>query len=130
MNSEPIPEEVERVAAQVVDAALKVHCALGPGLLEHVYRVCLAHELVKRGLAVEREIPIPLVYDGIRFDVAFRLDIRVGGCVIVEAKNVEKLTAAHTAQVLTYLRLTGLRLGLLMNMREALLKNGLKRVVL
>jgi GxxExxY protein len=125
-----IPEELDRVAAQVVDAAYRVHFKLGPGLLEHVYKVCLAHELVRRGLRVDRELELPVIYDDIRFDVGFRIDLRVNDCVIVELKAVEKLLPVHSAQVLTYLKLMGLRLGLLINMNESLVKNGIKRIAL
>ena len=122
--------DVEKVAAEVVDAALKVHRELGPGLLESVYKACLAHELGKRGLAVETQKHIPVVYDGERLDVGLRLDMLVGGSVIVEVKVVEKSVPLFEAQLLTYLKLTGVRLGLLVNFNVPLIKQGIKRMVL
>ncbi len=116
-------------AKQIVDAAFAVHTALGPGLLESVYEVVLAHELRKRGLSVERQKPIGIKYDGLVFDEGFRADLVVETLVIAELKSVETLAAVHSKQLLTQLRLTGLKLGLLINFGEAHLKNGIKRVI-
>jgi GxxExxY protein len=116
-------------AKQVVDAAFVVHTALGPGLLESVYEVVLAHEVRKRGVAVERQKPIGIKYDGLVFDEGFRADLVVANVVIVELKSVDALAAVHAKQVLTQLRLSGLRLGLLINFGEAHLKNGIKRLI-
>jgi len=113
----------------VVDAAVKVHRGLGPGLLESVYEVVLAHELTRRGLVVQRQLAIPIEYDGVRFDEAFRADLVVNARVIIEVKSVEKLNNAHRKQVLTYLRLSGLKLGFLLNFGEALMKDGIDRIV-
>ena len=113
----------------VVDAAVKIHMALGPGLLESVYEVVLAHELSKRGLHVERQVPIAIEYDGIRFDEGFRADIIVGKKVVLELKSVEKVTAAHKKQIQTYLRLTDCKLGYLLNFGAALMKQGITRAV-
>jgi GxxExxY protein len=113
----------------VVDSALTVHRELGPGLLETVYEVILAHELAERGLRVERQMPIPLEFRGIKFDEAFRADIVVGGKVILEIKSIEQLTRAHKKQLQTYLRLTGYKLGFLLNFGETLMKNGITRAV-
>ena len=113
----------------VVDAAVKIHMALGPGLLESVYEVVLAHELSKRGLHVERQVPIAIEYDGIRFDEGFRADIIVGEKVVLELKSVEKVTAAHKKQIQTYLRLTDCKLGYLLNFGAALMKQGITRAV-
>ncbi len=113
----------------VVDAAVKVHMALGPGLLESVYEIVLAHELSKRGLHVERQIPIPIQYDRIKFDEGFRADIIVEKKVVLELKSVEKITPAHKKQIQTYLRLTGCRLGYLLNFGAALMKQGITRAV-
>ncbi len=113
----------------VVESAIAVHRELGPGLLETVYEVILAHELHKRGLAVERQLPIPVVYKGIKFDEGFRADIVIEGKVILELKSVEKVAAAHKKQVQTYLRLTGCKLGYLLNFGEALMKEGITRCV-
>jgi GxxExxY protein len=117
------------IAKQISDAAFVVHTKLGPGLLESVYEVVLAHELKKRGLTGERHEPMPIVYDKIRFDEAFRSDLVANGKVIVELKSVEALLPVHAKQLLTQLRLSGLKLGLLINFGEAHLKNGIKRVV-
>jgi len=113
----------------VVDAAIAVHRALGPGLLESVYEVIVAHELQRRGLAVQRQLPIAIEYDGVKFDEGFRADIIVEGKVILELKSVEHTTAAHRKQIQTYLRLTGCRLGFLLNFGEALMKDGITRAV-
>jgi GxxExxY protein len=117
------------IGREVVDAAVKIHRALGPGLLESVYELLLAHELAKRGLQVQRQMVVPIVYEGLRFDEAFRADLVVNGLVLIEIKSVEHLSNAHRKQVLTYLRLTGLKLGLLLNFSEALMKDGIERIV-
>jgi GxxExxY protein len=113
----------------VVDAPIAVHRALGPGLLETVYEVILAHQLRKRGLEVERQLPIPIEYDGMEFDEGFRADIVIEGKVILELKSVEHTTATHRKQIQTYLRLTGCKLGFLLNFGEALMKDGITRAV-
>ena len=113
-----------------MDAAFAVHSKLGPGLLESVYEVCLVHELKKRGLVVERQIPLPIEYDGIRLDAGLRLDLLVESCVIVELKAVESLLPVHKAQILTYLKLTGHRLGILINFHVSLIRDGIKRIAL
>jgi GxxExxY protein len=117
------------IARKILDTAFVVHSKLGPGLLESVYEVVLAHELRKAGLAVERQKPMPIVYDGIRFDEAFRADLVVNSKVIAELKSVEATSGVHAKQVLTRLRLSGLKLGLLFNFGEAHLKNGIKRLI-
>ncbi len=127
---ETTSDEVERIASAVVDSAFKVHSALGPGLLESVYEICLAHELRKRGLEVERQIALPVFYDDIRLDAGLRLDLVVNRLVIVEIKAVEKFNPVFAAQVLTYLKLTGYALGLLINFNVARIKDGIKRIVL
>lgn len=129
-GSEPISRSAEEAAEAVVDAALAVHRSLGPGLLESVYETCLAHELQKRGRAVQRQLSLPVFYDGIRLDAGLRLDLVVDGCVVVEIKAVEQLLPVHKAQVLTYLKLTGHRLGLLVNFNSPLLKYGIRRIAL
>jgi len=113
----------------VVECAIAVHRELGPGLLETVYEVVLARELLNRGLKVEGQVPVPIRYKDIKFDEGFRADIIVHGKVILELKSVEKATAAHKKQVLTYLRLTGCKLGYLLNFGEALMKAGITRCV-
>ena len=113
----------------VVESAIVVHRELGPGLLETVYEVVLARELQDRGLNVERQVPVAIQYKGIRFEEAFRADIIVNGKVILELKSVEHVSAAHKKQVQTYLRLTGCKLGYLLNFGEALMKEGITRCV-
>src|SRR5881392_2628930 len=117
------------ISKQILDAAFLLHSKLGPGLFESVYEVLLAYELRKKGLTVERQKPMSIVYDGIRFDEAFRSDLVVDGKVIVELKSLESLSAIHAKQLLTQLRLSGLKLGLLINFGQAHLKNGIKRVI-
>jgi GxxExxY protein len=127
---EPVPPLVEETARQVVDAALKVHRALGPGLLESVYETCLARELRKRGLKVATQVKLPVTYDGVRLDAGLRLDMVVADCLIVEVKAAERVAPVHKAQLLTYLKLSGNRLGLLINFNVPRIKNGIRRVVL
>jgi GxxExxY protein len=127
---QPIPIETEQVAKQVVDAAFAVHKNLGPGLLESVYEVCLCHELRRRGIPFCNQVALPVVYDGIRLDAGLRMDILAGEAVIVELKAVERHNPLFEAQLLTYLKLTGYRLGLLINFNVALIKDGIKRIVL
>src|SRR5208282_6164291 len=122
--------ELERIVAIVVDAIYKVHSNLGPGLLESVYSICLAHELRKRGMKVERDIKLPILYDGVRLEAGLRLDLVVESCIIIEAKAVEKLIPVFDAQLLTYLKLTGHTLGFLVNFNVTLIKNGIKRIIL
>jgi GxxExxY protein len=117
------------IAKHILDAAFVVHTKLDPGLLESVYEVILGYELQKRGLTAERQKPMPIVYDNIRFDEAFRSDLVVNGKVITELKSVEALLPVHAKQVLTQLRLSGLKLGLLINFGEGQLKNGIKRII-
>jgi len=117
------------IAKQLLDAAFVVHTKLGPGLLESVYEVVIAYELKKRGLTAERQKSMPILYDNVRFDEAFRSDLVVNGTVIAELKSVEALLPVHAKQLLTQLRLSGLKLGLLINFGEAHLKNGIKRVI-
>ena len=102
--------------------------ALGPGLLESVYTVLLEKKLIERGHTVEREKPVPLIFEGTKFEMGFRADLIINGCLIVELKSVEKLLPVHAKQLLTYLKITGMRLGLLINFGEARLKDGIKRI--
>src|SRR3954452_12168378 len=119
--------EIERVAKEIVDAAFKIHSKLGPGLLELAYLVVMEYELTKRGLRVQKEVPVPVVYEDVRLDAGYRLDLLVEGCVIVELKAVEKLHPVHEARVITYLKLTGHRI--LINFNTKLIKDGIKRVI-
>jgi GxxExxY protein len=117
------------ISAVVLDAAIAVHRALGPGLLESVYEVALAHVLRQRGLAVARQVPISITYEGITFDEGFRADLIVEDLVLVELKSLERMAPVHRKVVLTYLRLSGLRLGLLVNFGAPMLKDGFERLV-
>ncbi len=117
------------IAKQIVDAAFRIHNALGPGLLESAYDAVLAFELTRRGLRVVRQQAIPVVWEDIRMDIGFRADLVVEEKVIVEVKSVEMLSAVHKKQLLTYLRLTDKRLGLLINFQVALIKDGITRIV-
>jgi GxxExxY protein len=125
-----IPDEMEAIGKQIVDAAFTVHKKLGPGLLESVYEICLAHELEKRGLKVKRKIEVSVVYDGIRILKAYELDLLVNDCIVIELKAVDKLHPVHSAQLLTYLKLSNHRLGFLINFNEALIRDGIKRKVM
>lgn len=129
-ETEPLPAATERVGRAVLNAAFAVHKALGPGLLESVYEACLAEELQQAGLAVERQAGIPITYGEVRMDVGYRLDLLVERAVVVEIKSIDALASIHTAQVLTYLRFSGVRLGYLINFNTVMLRNGLRRLVL
>ena len=119
----------EEIGKLVIDSAMKVHSALGPGLLESAYRACLAHELELRGLDVRQEKPLPVLYEGAEISVGYRIDLLLNQKVIVELKAVEKLLPIHTAQLLSYLKLSGFKLGFLLNFNVLHLKDGIKRVV-
>jgi len=121
--------EINDVSGIVVDSAMKVHTALGPGLLESACEACLIRELRKRGLRAESQVPIPVRYDGETLDVGYRADLRVEGCVLVELKSIENLLPIHKAQVVSYLRLSGTPVGLLINFNVEHLKNGIKRII-
>jgi GxxExxY protein len=119
----------QQTTVEIIGAAIEVHRELGPGLLESSYEICLARELELRGISFEFELPLPLEYKGVRLDCGYRLDLLVAGAVIVEVKSVEKLAPIHDAQLLTYLKLTGVKVGLLINFNVVVLKAGLKRLV-
>ena len=116
------------ISGQIVDAAIRVHSALGPGLLESAYQACLAFELTSRGLHVETEVGLPVVYRDVRLEVGYRIDLLVESTVIVEIKAVETLLPIHEAQLLSYLKLADKRLGLLINFNVQRLKDGIKRM--
>ncbi len=122
-------EMINRLTGEIVDAAMSVHRGLGPGLLESVYTVVLAHELRKRGHEVAVEVPVPIVWEGVRLEVGFRADLIVDDLVVVELKSVEQVARVHKKQLLTYLRLADKRAGLLINFGTELLKDGVSRVV-
>ncbi len=127
---EEIPEATNLVAKEIVDAAYAVHSQLGPGLLEGVYEACLAYELQKRGLRLERQLVLPVRYESVQLDAGLRLDLLVEQCVIVELKAVERILPVHKAQVLTYLKLTNKRLGLLINFNVPAIRSGIARIAL
>lgn len=118
--------EISRI---IVDCCFKVHNELGPGLLESVYEEVLSYELIKRGLYIERQKGIPVVYDNLKMELGFRADIIIENKVIIELKSIDAIAPVHSKQLLTYLKLTGLKLGLLVNFNEALIKDGIKRIV-
>ena len=120
----------ERVTEEIIGAAIRVHDQLGPGLLESAYEACLSHELVKRGLAIQRQVAVPLVYDGLCLDSGFRIDLLVEGEVVVELKSIDKILSIHQAQLLTYLRLARKKVGLLINFNVCRLTDGIMRRVL
>ena len=117
------------IGTMVIDAAITVHSELGPGLMESVYEAALELELTERGLAVQRQVPIPIEYKGLTFDEGFRADILIEGKVILELKSAEQVSAAHKKQLQTYLRLSGCKLGYLLNFGQALMKDGITRAV-
>jgi GxxExxY protein len=124
----PTPR-INQVTAAIVNSAMKVHSLLGPGLLESAYDACLAHELRKRGFHVETQVGLPVVYDGEKLDLGYRIDLLVENLVIVEIKCVDAIHPVHEAQLLSYLRLSGKNVGLLINFHVARLKDGIKRMV-
>ena len=126
---QPIPDDLNELSRVVVDCALKVHKALGPGLLESSYRQCLVHELHRQNLRVQTEVPLPIRYEGIVLESGYRIDIMVNDTIVVELKAIDDLLAIHHAQLLSYLKHSGKRLGLLINFNCVLLKNGIRRVI-
>ena len=130
MRPVPVPERVNELSRVAVDAALQVHRELGPGLLESVYEVCLCEEIRSRGIPVERQARLPIHYRGKALDADLRLDLLVEGALIIELKSIETILPIHEAQLLTYLKLTGCRLGLLINFNVPLIKEGIRRFAL
>ena len=122
-------EARERIAKEIVDSAIKVHIALGPGLLESAYQSCLTYELRKRGINLQLEVIQPVIYDGLTIDVGYRIDMLVENCIIIENKAVEVLMPIHQAQLLTYLKLSGIKLGFLLNWHSVKMKDGIKRIM-
>ena len=122
--------DIEEIAGIIVDPAIQVHRAFGPGLLESAYQKCLAHELTKRGLTVECEVTLPIVYDGVTIASGYRIDTLVNQCIIIENKTVDQLQPIHEAQLLTYMRLSQVKLGFLLNWKVKLIKYGIKRMIL
>ena len=126
----PLSPEMEELSRVLVDSAFKVHQTLGPGLLGSVYEACLCVELGMRGIEYETQVPIPIVYEGVRVDAGLRLDILVEKSIILELKAVDKLLPIHQSQLLTYLKLSDLRLGLLINFNVDMFKQGVRRMIL
>ena len=126
---QPIPADVERIGKVVLNAAFKVHSALGPGLLESVYQVAMKHALEKSGVGVKTDVKLPIMFEGIKLDSGLQLDLLVEKCVIVELKSVERMNQLYQEQLLTYLRLSRIRLGFLINFNVPYLKDGIKRMV-
>ena len=122
------PEVLNDISGKIVDAAFRIHSKLGPGLLESVYETILARDLAKTGLKVERQKPIAIEWDGLRFDEGFRADLIIDDCIVIELKSVETLAPVHSKQLLTYLRLLNYPLGLLINFGAPLIKDGIKRI--
>lgn len=120
--------ELNEITEKIIGCAIRVHRALGPGLLESTYEVCLVHELNKAGLGVRSQVALPVVYDGITLDAGYRIDLLVEDTVIVELKSVDSLHPIHEAQMISYLKLSGKKVGLLINFNVTLLKNGIKRL--
>jgi GxxExxY protein len=120
---------LDRLTELIIGAAIEVHRQTGPGLMESVYEECLCFELSQAGLAFQRQVHLPVSYKGVKLDCGFRMDLVVEGAVVLELKTVEQLLPIHSAQLLTYLKLSGMKVGLLLNFNEAVLKKGLKRLV-
>jgi GxxExxY protein len=125
----PIGPQIEAVGHEIVDCGFKVHDVLGPGLLESAYESCLAYELGQRGLSVRRQVVQPIIYEGLKLEAGYRLDLLVNESVIVEIKAIDTLLPIHQAQIMTYLRLSGCRLGFLINFNVKMFKNGIRRIV-
>ncbi|MGC8550376.1 MAG: GxxExxY protein [Acidobacteriaceae bacterium] len=122
------PKKLNAISGTVIDSAVKVHTALGPGLLENAYRACLAHELATRGLAVKQEVPLPITYAGRRLEIGYRLDLLAEDLIVVEIKAVETIAPVHRAQLLSYRKLSKRPLGLLLNFNVVLLRDGIVRM--
>ena len=121
--------DIERIGRKIVNAAIKVHRALGPGLLESAYQKCLAYELSQEGFKVDTEVLLPIQYENIKIDAGYRIDMIIDSCIIIENKTADKLLPIHMAQLLTYLKMKNCRLGYLLNWNVTLMKDGIRRVV-
>ena len=127
---EELDPKLNEITSEIIGAAMAVHSALGPGLLESAYEACLLHELRKRGLKIDSQVAVPVVYDGVKLDCGYRIDLLVADCVVVEIKAVDALTAIHEAQLISYIKLSGKWVGLLINFHVLHLRNGIKRRIL
>jgi GxxExxY protein len=130
MSYQPVSQREEQIAKAIVDAAFKVHSSIGPGLIEPIYEVCFCHELNKRGLSFQRQMNVPIIYDGIKLDAALRLDVLVEDLVICELKAVERVIPLFEAQLLSYMKLLNKRLGFLINFHVPVIKDGIQRMIL
>jgi len=130
MSYQPLSQKEEEIATAIVDAAYKVHSTLGPGLIEPIYEVCFCHELKKHGLSFQRQMTVPIMYDGLKLDAALRLDVLVENLVICELKAVEDVIPLFEAQLLSYMKLLHKRLGFLINFHVPVIKDGIKRMIL
>ncbi len=128
-NKIELSPEIEAIGKVVVNAAFKVHTELGPGLLEKVYEICLAHQIKKDGVSVTRQVDVPIVFDGLIFEEGLRIDLVAGGKVIVEVKAVDVVNPVWEAQVISYLKMTGMHLGFVINFHVPLIKNGIRRLI-
>jgi GxxExxY protein len=122
--------ELNDLTYKIIGSTYKVHATLGPGLLESTYEVCLEHELLKAGLKVERQKALPVVYDDLKLDAGYRIDLLVNGQVILELKSIDEIAPIHKAQVMTYLKLSGLKIGLLLNFNVLDMKKGINRIIM
>jgi GxxExxY protein len=122
-------DELNEISGRIIEFAIKVHSTLGPGMLEGAYEICLMHELIQNGLQARSQVTLPIIYDGIKLDAGYRIDLLVENSIIVELKAIERLHPVHEAQLLSYLRMSDLSLGLLINFNVKLLRDGLRRVV-
>ena len=122
-------EELNKITEAIIGAAIDVHKALGPGLLESAYIACLVYELIERGYKATREVPLPLIYKGVKIDSGYRLDIFVNDKVIIEVKSVERLAPVHDAQIISYLKIANCKVGLLINFNVKMVKDGIRRFV-
>ena len=127
---QPLPPDPDPLSRVIVDSAFKVHKTLGPGLLESVYEHCLCHEFRCRGVPFQSQLSLPVLYDGVSIETGLRIDLIVDGRIIVELKAIEVMHPIYTAQLLTYLKLTGIRLGLLINFNVPLIRDGIRRIIL
>jgi GxxExxY protein len=127
---EPIPGHTNVITEAILKAAFEVHTTMGPGLLENIYETCLAYELRQMGYIVEKQVTLPVIYKGIQMDTGLRMDLLVNNCVIIEIKAIEKILPIHEAQLITYLKLTGCRVGLILNFNSCHMRDGIKRVAL
>ena len=126
---DPMPVHTEDIAKAILDSAFQIHTALGPGLLESVYEACMVHELKLRDITVKSQVTLPVIYKGMKVDSGFRLDLLVDDCVVVEIKSADDISAVYRAQLLTYLRLSNIRLGLLINFNVVHLRDGIKSII-